>query len=507
MSGTLINSLNWWATARAATPAIVVGDDQVTYQQLERWATSVAEWLVELGVQPGDRIGVMAANSLQWAVLSQACLLSGALLAPVNPRFTLSEASFLLVERYRCTVLFHDADRRQLASELGQLSGQMQIQPLDSIDRFRDVAPSGKPLPQNLDADTEIVIIPTSGSTGRPKGVVYSHRSMLSYLTETALTQPAAIDKGRVIIFAPLCTSAGYVVMTQYLGYGGTVFLEQAFDPAQALEKIVRHRITSMMGAPIFFERMAAVAGFVEADLSSLQFCLVGGAQVSRGLLETWLAKGVLLRQIYGQTEVGGYASINTDEAAISHPEKCGRGSIFTQIAIVDPFGKPLPAGTPGEIAIRSPSVMTRYWDDPEATAAALVDGWVRTGDIGVLDEDGLLTMIDRLKDIIISGGMNISSAELERVIAEYQGVQEVAVIAARDESFGETPLAIIHGPDRDAIPDILQHCSTHLSSFKLPRYLVVSDTPLPRLATGKLAKPQLRKEYANAHVELTKVR
>lgn len=150
---------------------------------------------------------------------------------------------------------------------------------------------------------------------------------------------------------------------------------------------------------------------------------------------------------------------------------------------------------------------MVRYWEDPEATAATIVDGWVRTGDLGVLDEEGLLTMLDRIKDIIISGGLNISAAEVERVIAEYPGVHEVAVIAAHDDNFGETPLAIVHGLHPGHIPELLQHCTTHLSSYKVPRYMVCIPEPLPRLATGKIAKPLLREQFADAHLNLPRIR
>jgi len=507
MSGTLIETFNWWAVERASRPALVVGDEQVSYAELRNWAEAAAEWLQAEGVEQGDRVGVMAANSLQWIVLSQAAMLAGAILAPVNPRFTFSEASYLLVDRYRAKALFHDDERGEVVSKVGDQIPGARVLSLTELERFRDAKPTGVLHPENIALDTELVIIPTSGSTGRPKGVVLSHRSMSGYVTDSCLARPGAFSEARVLLFAPLCTSAGYVVLMQYLAYGGTVFLEQAFDAEQALHKIVTQRITTMMGTPIFFERMAACESFRDADLSSLFYCLVGGARVSRVLLEAWLDKGVLLRQLYGQTEVGGQATFNTDQASITHPEKCGRGSVFTRVAIIDEQGNFCPPDTPGQIVIKGPGVMARYWDDPEATASTIVDGWVRTGDLGVVDEQGLLTMLDRIKDIIISGGLNVSAAEVERVISEYPGVHEVAVIAAHDDNFGETPLAIIHGLQPGQIPELLQHCNTHLSSYKVPRYMACTPDPLPRLATGKISKPTLREEYRDAHLKLTKIR
>lgn len=507
MSGTLIETFNWWAVERANMPALVVGNDSVSYAQLRAWAESAAQWLSAQGVERGDRVGVMATNSLQWVVLSQAAMLTGAILSPVNPRFTFSEASYLLVDCYQAKAIFHDDERAEVVSRIGDQIPETRIFSLAQLDRLREVVPDGSLCSQDIFLDTDLVIIPTSGSTGRPKGVVLSHRSMSGYIAEACLARPGAFGAPRVLLFAPLCTSAGYVVLMQYLAYGGTVYLEQAFDAEQALDKIDKHRISTMMGTPIFFERMAACEGFRDADLSSLCYCLVGGARVSRNLLEAWLAKGVLLRQLYGQTEVGGQATFNTDQASITHPEKCGRGSVFTRVAVIDEQGNFCPPNTPGQIVIKGPGIMVRYWNDPEATASTIVDGWVRTGDLGVLDEEGLLTMVDRIKDIIISGGLNISAAEVERVISEYPGVHEVAVIAAHDDNFGETPLAIIHGLQPGDIPEVLHHCSTHLSSYKVPRYMVCSLESLPRVATGKIAKPVLRERFADAHLTLTKIR
>jgi len=507
MSGTLIETFNWWAIERAEVPALVVGDDQLSYAQLRAWAESAAEWLVAQGVERGDRVGVMAGNSLLWVVLSQAAMLAGAILAPVNPRFTFSEASYLLVDRYRTKAIFHDEERAELVAKIGDQIPGARVFALEELAHLRHTPPTGSLTPTDIPLDTELVIIPTSGSTGRPKGVVLSHRTMSGYITDSCLARPGAFSAARILLFAPLCTSAGYVVLMQYLAYGGTVFLEQAFDAERALDTIVTQRISTMMGTPIFFERMAACEGFSDADLSSLYYCLVGGARVSRQLLETWLEKGVLLRQLYGQTEVGGQATFNTDQASITHPEKCGRGSIYTRVAVIDEQGNFCPPHTPGQIVIKGPGTMVRYWDDPEATAATVVDGWVRTGDMGVLDEQGLLTMLDRIKDIIISGGLNISAAEVERVISEYPGVHEVAVIAAHDDNFGETPLAIVHGLQPADIPELLHHCSTHLSSYKVPRYMVCTSEPLPRLATGKIAKPLLREQYTDAHLRLPRIR
>ncbi|WP_321938160.1 class I adenylate-forming enzyme family protein [Paraburkholderia sp. J8-2] len=510
MSATLIDTFKWWAIERANVPAIVVSSDSVTYAELDRWAEALAAWLEQQGLQRGDRVAVIGANSLEWAVLAQGVMLAGGILAPVNPRFTVSEASYMVAERYQARFVFHDAERATLAGEVAKDVPGVTVHGLDAVRALRGEAANptrgGAPL-RGIGPDDDVVIISTSGSTGRPKGVVYTHRTLCGYMSDTCMARPAAIDRARVLVFAPLCTSAGYVQLTQYLAYGGTVYLEEAFDPKAAIQKIIREKMTTVMGTPIFFERMAACEEFRDADLTSVRYSLVGGAPVSRQLLQAWLDKGVVLRQLYGQTEAGGQATFNSDEGSLASPEKCGRGSPYTRIAIIDEQGRFCPPDTPGEIVIRGPGVMARYWNDPEATAKVVVDGWLRTGDLGKVDAEGSLTMLDRIKDIIISGGLNISAAEVERVIAEVPGVREVAVIAASDAKFGETPLAIISGDASLQVEQVIAHCNEHLSGFKVPRYMVIGTDPLPRLATGKLAKPALRAQYANAHQTLERVR
>jgi fatty-acyl-CoA synthase len=510
VSATLIDTLKWWAIERKSVPAIVTAQERVTYAELERWAEAGARWLEDQGLERGERVAVIAANSLEWCVLAQAVMLAGGILAPVNPRFTLSEASYMVAERYQARFIFHDAERASLAAGIGASLPGVAIHALDLVRTLRaqaQDAASPTPRQRDIGADDDVVIISTSGSTGRPKGVVYTHRTLCAYMADTCIGRPAAVDQARVLVFAPLCTSAGYVQLTQYLAYGGTVYLEEAFDPVAAVRKIVSEKITTVMGTPIFFERMAACDAFKDADLTSVRYSLVGGAPVSRQLLQAWLDKGVLLRQLYGQTEAGGQATFNSDEGSVASPEKCGRGTPYTRIAIIDEQGNFCPPDTPGEIVIKGPGIMARYWKDAEATAKTIVDDWLRTGDLGKVDAHGSLTMLDRIKDIIISGGLNISAAEVERVIAELPGVHEVAVIAASDEKFGETPLAIICGEASVQVEDVVAHCNEHLSGFKVPRYVVIGTEALPRLATGKLAKPALRAQYADAHLTLKRVR
>jgi fatty-acyl-CoA synthase len=188
-------------------------------------------------------------------------------------------------------------------------------------------------------------------------------------------------------------------------------------------------------------------------------------------------------------------------------PEKCGWGGPHTEIVTVRPDGARCEAGEVGEILIRGPGRMIGYWNNPEATAEAIRDGWLHTGDLGMLDERGLLTFVDRMKDIIISGGLNISSAEVERAVSEYPGVEEVVVIAAPDPRFAETPMAVLYAAADIDVAALIAHCNGRLADYKVPRYVVVEAEPLPRLATGKLSKPAVRAKYKDRVAELARVR
>lgn len=507
MNATLIEAIKWWGRTRRDELAIVTSSDRVTHGELDRWADAVCDWFIERGLRPGDRVSIVAANSLEWCIAAHGVMRAGGIAAPINPRFTVSEISYI-VGRYEPKFMLFDEARRATVTEAAQTAHGVEVESLDLIAGLRNKAPASPRPPVDINGDSPVVIIATSGSTGYPKGVVYNHRNMLANFADWQLTEPYAALFPRVQVYAPLCTSAGYVVATQMLVYGGTLFFEDGFDAERALRRTAEEKMTLMMGAPVFFERMAACPYFEEADLSSVRLAQAGGARVSRQLLDTWMKKGVVLRQMYGQTEAGGNATIISVEDAKRDPEKCGRGMPFTRILVVDKDGNPCPPNEPGEIVIKGPGMMVGYWNDPDTTARTLVNGWLFTGDLGMLDENGLLSMLDRIKDIIISGGLNISAAEIERVITGFPGVEEVAVIGARDDRFGETPMAVIYSPTGVDVPALVAHCAGQLSDYKCIRYVAVHSEPLPRAASGtKISKPDLRKQYADAHLTLPRVR
>ncbi len=328
----------------------------------------------------------------------------------------------------------------------------------------------------------------------------------MTYASEFILMEPGCGKGSSTLSCGPFSSSSGSLLLMQFLSSGVTMHIESQYQADRALALLVKHRITTMQAAPIFFEQMSELDDFASADLSGMNFAQVGGASVSNTLLNAWHEKGVVLRQAYGSTEAGGGWAAR-DDTALTEPQKCGRGGMFTSYAIRAESGEMAPCGTQGEVLIKSPCVSPGYWNNNKATDAAFQNGYFHTGDIGVLDENGNLQFIDRIKDIVITGGLNVSTSELERVILELEGLDDVVVIGVPDTRFGETPMAIVHGRGSVSIEQIIEHCNNSVASYKVPRYVAIDAEPLPRLPSGKVDKKSVRSRYLERVGEMKKVR
>lgn len=249
----------------------------------------------------------------------------------------------------------------------------------------------------------------------------------------------------------------------------------------------------------MIFDQIARLDDFAGADLSALGFARCGGATLSVATASAWQARGVVVRALYGMTEVGGGSIIATEEEALAAPDSCGRGLAFTRFRIVRADGTECAPGEPGDVLLSGPGMMLGYWRDPDATAATIRDGWLHTGDIGAVDDAGYFRFVDRSKEIIKSGGFNISPTEIEAVIADHPGVIEVAVFAVPDDKYGEVPCARICAAEAIDQAALLDHCRYRLAGFKLPKYLIVDAAPLPRLSNQKVDRRAIKAMYAAA--------
>lgn len=502
MALTVTSALRWWAKEIPDALAIKVEDRGYTYSQLDQLTREVAAGLAAKGVAAGDRICVLASNSLDYCVLMLSALHIGAILAPLNFRLTTAEVVSALGD-FAPVAVFADAARRETARAAVAAHADIPVFDVNGLESLRGHPGGLRHTPQAADP---VVIISTSGSTARPKGVVLTHYSMVIHACEFTLMDPRCGRGSRLLLVTPLSAASGYTLVLQYITSGVSIFMEPGFDPERALDLLVREKINIFPGVPTFFERIAALPQFETADLSSLYYSQVGGAAVSDELLRAWWKKGVVVRHLYGQTEAGGGWAAR-DDTALAQRQKCGRGGLFNEVAVLGTEGF-CPPGVVGEIVIRGPSRMIGYWNNTAATDEALKDDWIHTGDMGSLDEDGNVTFSHRKKDIIISGGLNISCAEIEQAIRELNGVEQVAVVPTPDAAFGETPLAVVYAPSGKLNAEaIIGHCNQRLANFKVPRYVVIESQPLPLLHTGKIAKPALKELYKDAAHRLQRVR
>lgn len=507
MATSVGSALHWWARTKGDDAAIILGEDRLTYRDLHNWSGRLARRLADSGVKPGDRVGVLAPNMLQWPVAALAIIKCGAVLVPMNARLKPSEIRKVADDSGLSALVAAPANLGN--AEDARVGGrEFTVLGLDVVDGEKEGDADDFRI--DREPDEPIAVIFTSGSTGLSKGVILTSQTLLSIVLENTLTQEGFRPGTVSLLVLPLAFTPGLVYglfITTVLG--GTLIVEPDFKPSRAVGLIEKHGVQALFGVPLIFESLSSAAEFADADLSSLQTAIVGGAAVPLNLLIRWAEKGVLLRQIYGMTEAGGVATATLKPEALEHPDSCGTGSIFTEVRVMGEDGSLLGPGETGELVVRGPGVTPGYWDDPESTAAAIRDGWLHSGDLGTCDEKGRITFKDRVKDLIISGGINISPVELEAAVGGLDSVVEVAVIAAQDPRFGETPAAIVTVAKGKALDEaaVVAHCEKVLSDYKIPRYVVIRDEPLPRLPSGKLNKREIREEYRDVTERFTRVR
>ncbi len=507
MAATVASALRWWAKTKGDQAAVIMTETHLTYRELDEWTSRLARRLVDEGVKPGDRIGLLAPNAPHWPVAALAIMKSGAILVPLNARLKPAEIR-KIADDAEITAVIAAPTHTDGAAEACADGREFAVWTFELVDAHRSGEPDDfaiQPQP-----DDPIAVIFTSGSTGLSKGVILTSRTLMSMVLENTLTEEGFRPGTVTLLVLPLAFTPGLVyglLITSVLG--GTLIVEPELNPSRAVKLIETHSVRARFGVPLVFEALSRAEGFASADLSSLQTAIVGGAAVPTDLLRRWADKGVLLRQIYGMTEAGGVASATLKAEALDYPASCGNGSIFTEVQVRADDGSVAEAGQPGELVVRGPAVTPGYWNDPETTAAAIRDGWLHSGDLGMRDEQGRITFVDRMKDLIITGGINISPVELESAIGTLAGIDEVAVIAAADPRFGETPAAIITTSANSAIDEaaVVGHCEQVLADYKVPRYVVLRSAPLPRLPNGKLDKTAIRAEYHDVAARFSRVR
>lgn len=471
-----------------------------TYAQLNVRANRLAHFLRDTcGVKSGDRVSILARNSVFFLDLLYGLPKIGAIFAPFNWRLTAHELAYMVEDLAPC-VLFYEAEFAHAAAALAKRAPTLQIVALDgAIDAELVAMPSGEPVRPPMNLETPYCILYTSGTTGHPKGAIIPHRQVLFNAINTVISW-GLTEHDVSPIFTPLFHAGGlFAFLTPIFYVGGRVVLARDFDPSATLRIITAERCTVILGVPTLFQMWLESDAFPAADFSHVRFFINGGATCPPQLVQAWRErKQVAFRQGYGLTEVGVNCFSSTNEDAARKPGSVGKPIYHSAMRIVDPeTGIDVARGETGELLIQGPHVTSGYWRKTEATAAALQDGWFHTGDMAHRDADGYYYIDGRYKDMIKSGGENIYAAEVEGVFRQHPAVKDAALIGKPDATWGEVGVLIVVCAEDVAVDGetLRTFAGERLARYKLPKEIIFADA-LPYSPYGKVEKTRLRARY-----------
>jgi len=483
-------------------PLAIFGDETVTYGEMAARVQSLAAGLHERGVGAGDVVGLLSYNCTEFLETIFAANSLGAIAMPINWRLAAPEVRYIL-EHSEARALVCD----EALVDVADVATRGLEEALVRVCITRSAPEGWTPLADLRKASPAPVRVPaagddlhrlmyTSGTTGRPKGVMITHANLawknLAHIVEFGFT---SADLG--LACGPLYhVGALDLTTTSLIAAGATTIVHRVFEAPDVVDEIERSRVTAVWLAPAMVNAIMALPDIEARDLSSVRLVINGGEKMPIPLIErlqrtfpsAWFADA------YGLTEtVSGDTFLDRD-SIVSKLGSVGRPCLYLELDIWDEQGTPLPAGERGEVVLRGPKVFKGYWRDPDATAAAFAGGWFHTGDIGVRDDDGYLYIVDRLKDMIVSGGENIAGSEIERVLYEHESVVEAAVVGRPDDRWGEVPVAYVVVSAATTPGELVEHCREQLARFKVPKEVVLIDA-LPRNPSGKVLKRELRRQ------------
>jgi acyl-CoA synthetase (AMP-forming)/AMP-acid ligase II len=482
--------------------AVVAGDRRLTYSEAWQRAVRLANALIDSGLQPGDRVGLLAENSIEAVDFLIATSIANLVKVPLYARNSIASHAYMLGHTGCRALLATAAQAAEALATAKELPG---LQLFIADDRYEHWLADQSPIDPQLDVDeSDIYIIRhTSGTTGKPKGVPFSHRKWLATGRDRYFNFPAANLGDRCLHAAPISHGSGYHFTPIWL-VGGCSVMRPKFDSLEVLNELQSERIGYMFMVPTMLKSLVDEPSAPGRQFPHLKVLDIGGAPIAeRTARAAFDIFGLVLHQHYGQTEAVPLTTMTPQEWLAEVPDSqpmrsVGRPLPTAEVRIVDDAGTDVSVGDPGEIVIRCDGQFEGFWDDPVATETRLQAGWVFTSDIGRMDRNGYLYILDRKDDMIISGGFNIWPAELENVILGLAAVKEAVVVGVPDEKWGEVPLAICVVDDGASLTeeDVIAACSGQLGSYKKPGHVVIRIEPLPKSAVGKIQRKDLREPY-----------
>ncbi|MGB3486339.1 MAG: AMP-binding protein [Mycobacterium sp.] len=442
---------------------------------------AAAARLAAAGTVAGDVVAIKLPNRSEFVIGLFAAWSLGAAVTPINPSLTAAEVEFQLSDASVRVMISDDSDTDQEVTVL----------------RIGADVAAPRPAPGPRRADDVALVVYTSGTTGRPKGVELTHANLMA-MAESINTAMDSGPETHSLLILPLFHVNGIVVsILAPLLAGGQTTIAGRFDPKRFFDIVERHRPTYFSAVPTIYSMLATLPAEITPDTSSLRFAICGAAPMPPALIDTFERRyRVPIIEGYGLSE-GTCASTTNPLNGIRKPGTVGVALPGQQVAIFTDSGGGVAPGTAGEVGIKGPTVMRGYLNRPEATAETIVDGWLRTGDIGFLDDDGYLTLVDRAKDMIIRGGENIYPKEIESVLYTHPGVREAAVVGRPDAVYGQIPVAFVTAqPDAELTAAVLrEHLAESLAKYKIPELVLVED--IPKNPVGKPDKPALRRRFS----------
>lgn len=494
----LLDRLEHWAVQTPDATAVVFGDENFSFRQLRERACEVRSVLAgQFGIRKSDRVAYLGLNHPDMLALLFACADLGAIFEPMNSRLARDEYNYLLSDSEPKICLFDD----NFSSMVDELApGDFTMVPLTDLKNSEQSANSAiaQTLLKGL-SDDPLLLVYTSGTTGRPKGVLLSQQAVETNISNCQTLYNFESGQ-KVQVTLPLFHVGGLcILLLPALTHGATIHLHAKFDPVAALAEIETESITTSIFVPAQMAAMMTLPDWNERDLSSMDYVVVGSSLIPMEQIKRFHARGIPVSQVYGATETGPAAIGLEIGSAMEHEGSAGTPVKHCDIEIRDMDGGICGPEYSGEIWVRGANILSGYWRSEEETTKVLVDGWYKTGDIGKVDGQGFYWIVDRSKDVIISGGENIYPAEVEAVASQHPAIAAIAVIGRPDPHWGETPVAAVELEDGHSLEleDLRAFLDGKLARYKYPKSLVRFNT-LPRNGLGKIEKAALRKKVTN---------